>query len=186
MGTGVYDSGGASEAGTLGIDGGEAGDGGGSVYDGGPARWYNLYAPAAPPRYGMQGDPKLILGRNGASLQFRGGQPRLDTGLANQALISLFTRPGWCGNRFMRTHVGSDFEDACDRPITKDSLNLIRMAAEAALKTPIFGRVDVTVTNPSGFQIQVRIGLYPPSSNPQELVMIKNGENWVNQVTGRG
>ena len=49
----------------------------------------------------FDGDPKLILTQNGATLQYLGGQPVLDRGVENQATIALFTAPGWCGNKFL-------------------------------------------------------------------------------------
>lgn len=131
-----------------------------------------------------QGDPRLILGPDGAYLQFVGGQPLMDAGLENLALISLFTAPGWCGNTFMNlnSQIGSDFEAACDQPITRAALNQIRNAAERALKHSAFGQVDVTVTNPDGYRLSIQIRITPPGSNPQEILLQKNGGNWKYQA----
>lgn len=119
-------------------------------------------------------DPRIILGPDGARLQFTGGQPLLDHGLENLVLISLFTTPGWVGNRFLNTAVGSDFEEACNQPITRQSLNLIRQAAERALALTVLGKVTVAVTNPSGYQINVQIG---------SVCLTRNNGNWSFQAT---
>lgn len=128
-----------------------------------------------------QGDPRLIIGPDGSRLQFIGGQPLMDRGLENAALISLFTSPGWCGNAFMKSPIGSDFETECNKPITLSQLSRIREAAERALDNPMFGTVVVTVTNPTGLRLVVSVRIHPPGSNPIELSVSKNGGNWVSQ-----
>jgi hypothetical protein len=105
----------------------------------------------------MQGDPRLALGPDGSSLTFNGGQPIMDRGLENLAFISLFTSPGWCGNAVLSVPIGSDFEQACNQPITRTALNRIRSAAERALSNPLFGRVVATVENPTGQNLRVTI-----------------------------
>ena len=126
-----------------------------------------------------QGDPRLILTKDGATLQFRGGQPLLDRGLENLVLISLFTQPGWCGNSLMATPIGSDFEEACDAPITRQALNRIRMAAETALDTPILGAVTVTVGNPTGHRLDVGIRIERTGS---ALKLSREGGAWYYQT----
>ena len=131
----------------------------------------------------MQGDPRLIMGPDGTRLQFVGGQPLMDKGLENLVLISLFTNEGWCGNGFMKKSIGSQFEAACDQPVTRQALNEIRAAAEKALKNDALGNVTVTVENPTGYKIRVHILIEPPASNPQELTLTKNGSNWQSQAS---
>jgi phage gp46-like protein len=103
-------------------------------------------------------DPRIILSADGARLQFSGGQPLLDHGLENLVLISLFSAPGWVGNRFMVREIGSDFEEACNQPITRQSLERIRNAAERALALTILGKVTVEVSNPNSYRLDVRVG----------------------------
>lgn len=129
-----------------------------------------------------QGDPRLILTANGSSLQFTGGQPIMDTGLENLALISLFTGPGWVGNQLLVTGIGSDFEAACNQPITRQALNDIRDAAKRALNDQAFGDVQVSVSNPVGHRLEINIRIAPPGENPQAIQLNRNGENWTFQA----
>lgn len=118
-------------------------------------------------------DPRLILTPDGTRLQFSGGQPLMDQGMENLVLISLFTAPGWVGNKFLSTQIGSDFEEACRQPITRQSLNLIRNAAERALALTALGKVTVLVTNPTGYRINVQIG---------SVCLSRNNGNWFFQA----
>jgi hypothetical protein len=128
------------------------------------------------------GDPRLTLTANGSSLHFISGQPCMDDGLENLALISLFTSPGWCGNELLKTPIGSDFEMACNQPITRQALNQIQNAAERALKHEAFGRVTVTVLNPAGHRLEITARIEPPGKNPQEIRLTRNGQNWQHQA----
>jgi len=132
----------------------------------------------------FQGDPRLVLTENGSKIVYKGGQPIMDQGIENLALISLFTRRGWVGNVLMKDplqKIGSDFVDAGLEPITLKSLNNTRDAAIKALTHPLFGTVDVEVTNPTSYQRRVEIKLQPPSGGIITLVLIKNGMNWIAQ-----
>jgi phage gp46-like protein len=120
-------------------------------------------------------DPRLILDANGSRLQFIGGEPLMDKGLENQALISLFTSPGWCGNRFLKTPIGSDFEQVCNQPITIQSLSKVRNSGERALAGPAFSPVTVTVRNPAGHRLEVNALL---GRSGTALAMTRNGQNW--------
>lgn len=129
----------------------------------------------------FQGDPRIFIDENGADLKFIGGQPIMDGGVENLAVISLFTEPGWAGNDLFRNSdqiIGSSFQSAASQTITQSSLNRIRDAAEKALKNPAFGEVTVTVTNPTGYQIHVSALIKPPGSDAKELSLTKNGLNW--------
>lgn len=133
----------------------------------------------------FDGDPKLILNENGSELIFTGGQPVMDAGLENLALISLFTRTGWVGNDLFpdpNQKIGSNFEESTNQPITLNALNDIRDAAIKALTDPIFGNVTVNVTNPNGYNINVQIIIEPPGQDIQELLISKNGINWQSQA----
>lgn len=135
-----------------------------------------------------QGDPKLTLDENGADLTFKGGQPEMDRGLENAALISLHTRKGWAGNTLIRKpeqRLGSDFEEAQNQPITLTSFNTIRNAALAALQWMIDGKIaskiDVAVRNPTGRKVETAALIRPISQDPLILLTTKNGLNWIAQ-----
>ncbi len=134
----------------------------------------------------FQGDPRLFLDENGSELIFIGGQPISDQGLENKVLISLFTRPGWSGNILfddIAQKIGSNFEQTALQPITLQSLNDVRDAAEKALIDPIFGKVTVIVTNPVSQKLIVEITIEPPGQDIKKLMLSKNGYNWVFQAT---
>ncbi len=134
----------------------------------------------------FQGDPKLFLGPDGSYLEFNGGQPVMDQGLENLVLISLFSGKGWVGNYLFndpKQKIGSDFETAVNQTITLNSLNRVRLAAKQALNDPAFGNVEVSVSNPTGYRIDITIQIKPPGQNVKELLLTKNGLNWFFQIT---
>lgn len=135
-----------------------------------------------------QGDPKLTLDENGADLTFKGGQPEMDRGLENAALISLHTRRGWCGNVLFRKpeqRIGSDYEESLKLPITLTSFNTVRNAALAALAwfvdVKIASEIDAAVRNPTGRRVETLCGIKPLSQDPIVLLSVKNGLNWIAQ-----
>lgn len=133
-----------------------------------------------------QGDPRLFLNADGAYLNFTGGQPTLDRGLENLALISLFTRPGWAGNVLFQDEnqkLGSDFEEISNQPITVQMINDLRDAAERALNNPAFGNVTVEISNPNSYRLEIKITLQPPGQDIKTLLITKNGSNWIAQAS---
>jgi len=133
----------------------------------------------------FQGDPKLTLGPDGAGMTFKGGQPVMDQGLENLVLIALFTRRNWCGNAMIENEdekIGSDFETACDQPITLQALNDIRDAAEKALVNKKFKSVTVEVFNPKSALIKVDI-LISNDKGEAALSLEKSGAAWVMQAS---
>lgn len=132
-----------------------------------------------------QGDPRLFLNANGSFLKFTGGQPVLDRGLENLAIISLFTRLGWPGNILFQDEnqqPGSDFEEIANQSITLSMINDLRDAAERALDNPAFGNVSVVIDNPSGHRLNITITLKPPGQDIKTLLITKNGLNWISQT----
>ena len=131
-----------------------------------------------------QGDPKIILTEDGATLKYVGGQPVMDDGLENLALISLFTQEGWAGNDLFNDtdqKIGSGFELSTQQPITLQALNDIRQAGENALKNPVFGQVTVTVENPNSYRLNITFRIEPPGQDVKKLLVTKNGLNWTAQ-----
>jgi phage gp46-like protein len=136
----------------------------------------------------FQGDPKLILDENGADLVFKGGQPVMDQGLENAALISLHTREGWYGNIFARTEaekIGSKYETELEQPITLKMLASVRNAAIGALNwmisTKLAAEVNAETSNPAGTQLMTVVSITPPSRDAIVLQSQKHGANWLAQ-----
>lgn len=132
----------------------------------------------------FSGDPRLFLSENGSELIFKGGQPVMDRGLENMALISLFTHKGWVGNILfsdINQQIGSDFEEAASQPITLSALNDIVQAAERALDNPAFGNIIVTVENPNSYRLNITVLIQPPGQDSRVLILSKNGSNWIAQ-----
>ncbi len=109
----------------------------------------------------------------------------MDKGLENFVLISLFTRKGWFGNSFVRErfHIGSDFQSAMEAPITMESFNNIRFAAEKALNHSSIGKITVDVSNPIYFRLNVLIRIEPPGQPEENFLLTKDGLNWFFQKT---
>lgn len=131
-----------------------------------------------------QGDPRLFLDADGSRLIFKNGQPIMDAGLENLALISLFTKQGWAGNDLMDSSdeiLGSDFEEAFNQPITLKALTNIENETKKALASPTFGNITVEVTNPENNRIDISIIIAPPGKDIQKLLLTKNGINWLFQ-----
>ncbi len=131
-----------------------------------------------------QGDPYITLEPNGSELTFLGGQPILDAGVENQATLSLFTEEGWPGNHLLDDDqkVGSDFEETARKPITLTSLALLERSAENALNADLFGTIRAVASNPESYQQNVAIRIEPPGSDPDTILLTKNGQNWINQA----
>lgn len=136
-----------------------------------------------------QGDPKLFLGKEGSYLKFIGGQPVMDTGLENCVFISLFTREGWAGNYLFENnkyHIGSRFEASLEAPINLQMLiNSQDEAAKALdwmIERGLASSIEVSVTNPVGGQINTLVKIHPPGLPVQNLLLIKNGINWIFQT----
>lgn len=132
----------------------------------------------------FQGDPRLIMHNSGVTLDFLGGQPDMDQGFENQAQIALFTSPGWWGNLLTDNpdeKIGSNFEEQARGAITLSKLNDIKQSGESALASPAFGNVEMTVTNPEHWRIDATTLIQPPGQDVQELLISRNGQNWINQ-----
>lgn len=133
----------------------------------------------------FQGDPRIIVTPSGATLQFTSGQPLMDAGLENLAIISLFTTPGWWGNTLTSDpdkKIGSDFEDTALGSITLSKLNDIRQAAEKALENPAFGTITVDVNNPISSRVDVTSLIQPPGRDVEELRVSRHASNWQAQA----
>ena len=88
-------------------------------------------------------------------------------------------KPTSPGRRFQQA---SDFEEITRQPITREMLINVSKEAENALSSPIFGNVDSFVQDFGGNSLTVRNIISPPGGNKQELLLSKNGQNWINQA----
>ena len=132
------------------------------------------------------GDPRIVIDKNGASIEYRDGQPVMDAGLENNDLIALFTEPGWPGNVLLEDdqQIGSDFEELATGSITLSKLAAIENAARLALASPSAKTESITVSvvNPAGSSLGVLIKRTPPGQDVGELLVTRDGLNWINQA----
>jgi len=134
----------------------------------------------------FDGDPALKLGHDGCMLAYESGQPRMDTGgLENAVLISLFSRPGWPGNDLDRNqpekHIGSDFQDAIEaRPITTGTLLQVERSAALALtwmvSDGIAQEITIRATAPERNRIDIAIYITKPDGSSEPFRYALNWE----------
>ena len=133
-----------------------------------------------------EGDPKMIITSEGADFVYNDGQPIMDQGLENNALMSLFTAPGWAGNLFLQpdSQVGSDFESMATGSITLSKLAQIKNSADLALSDSqqVVDSGVVTVENSQGNKIDVALHLSPVSDEVSVLLSSEAGLNWQAQA----
>ncbi len=133
------------------------------------------------------GDPRIIVGPNGATIKFIGGQPVMDGGFENAILISLFSDE-WFANIFLpvESRLKSRFEKAHEVPITKTSLvdisNAGKKDLEWMLNDGIFSRIDVVTTNPYGNTWKTVFDLWLFDDTFIRIETTKNGQNWLYQM----
>jgi hypothetical protein len=123
-----------------------------------------------------QGDPKIYLDREGAEFRYIDGQPLMDQGVHNAAVISLFTEEGWAGNAFLppEARIGSDYAKLCQGTITLSRLADIENAAVRALQSKLFPRVEAEARAPSADRLEVNIKLSPGGT----LSAVREGPLW--------
>ena len=110
----------------------------------------------------FSGDPRLVLTPNGATFTYQAGQPVMDQGIENCALLSLLVEEGWCGNIFLspQERVGSDYLKKTRKAITLSSLADTENSAIRALSTSkVFGAVTASASNPSNDHLSIEIGI---------------------------
>lgn len=136
-----------------------------------------------------EGDPRISIGKNGAELVYSDGQPDMDAGLENNDIIALFTAPGWPGNALLdeAQRIGSDFEEKATGTVTLSRLALIEDAARRAVSSSVADTEAVTVSaaNTAGTRLDVVIRRVPPGQDVQQLLVTRDGLNWINQAEER-
>ena len=120
------------------------------------------------------GDPRIVLTADGADFDYIGGQPVMDQGVENLALISLLTSDidpvsglPWCGNIFLPVaqQLGSDYQRLAQGPQTLKTLRLVEDSAVRALDDPAFGSVSAAATNPTSSYVECVIHAAPGALN---------------------
>lgn len=138
-----------------------------------------------------QGDPYITVSDNGADMTFNGGQPVMDRGLENAAVISVSSDKDWFGNVLFddpnQQVNSSNYLSALKSAITLSSLNDARDGVEKDLQwmvdTGVASEINVDVNNNSGYSISSVITITPPGRDTLELQSTKNGNNWIFQKT---
>jgi phage gp46-like protein len=138
----------------------------------------------------FQGDPALFIDENGAYIEFKGGQPVMDQGLHNAALISLLTDQGYWGNKLREdpdNEIGSDFIEMSKKPIINlksliDAEKAAGNALEWMKEKGIASSIDVTASNPSSNQTFLTVVIHPPAGQAFTLQLVKNISNWIMQA----
>ena len=135
-----------------------------------------------------QGDPAMKIINDGVDIEIKGGQPIMDQGLQNAALISLFTSEGWWGNDLTENpnqQIGSDLEKTAKQAITVSAIRRIQAAAERALKwmvdTGLALSAIARVNNPRSGWLDLGVGIKPPSKDAVILATTRHGANWIAQ-----
>jgi phage gp46-like protein len=136
-----------------------------------------------------QGDLLLSTSGDGLTVTFTGGQPKLDNGLTNSVILSLFHDP-WFMNAVIEDeleHIGSAFTSyLAKNPITVSNLNTARDIALKSLQWLIddnaASEIDVRVRNPNGTIIQVLVMVRPPGETAIAILATKYGLNWKIQL----
>lgn len=140
--------------------------------------------------YNYDGEPLILVTVNGTTFEFRGGQPVMDGGMQNWAIIGLGTKPGWWGNHLLEkeNQIGdSDFDDVIKSTITQSMLVDAEKEARRALKsmidTGVASRIEAIIEPQSGFGVNFIIKIYKPDSTIETLFFQKYGGRWINQAT---
>ena len=141
----------------------------------------------------FEGDPRLILGPDGSTIEYKGGQPVMDQGLENQLLIDLFTLDQdqttgaeWWGNLTFPDpleQIGSSYvRDVINEPLTLNGLANIEQSAGKALTDPIYGEITSDVTNPESTRINNIVRVSSPGNDVEILATTTNSVNWKAQA----
>jgi hypothetical protein len=94
-----------------------------------------------------------------SDFKYVAGNPIMDAGVHNAAILSLFTDEGWGGNVFLPpvSRIGSDFTRLCKGTITLAKLNDIENSAVRALQSKLFPKAEAEARNPNGDHLEVNI-----------------------------
>jgi hypothetical protein len=136
----------------------------------------------------FQGDPRVFIDANGATLKFKDGQPVMDRGLENTVLMSWFSKK-WFGNVFIRDEnqqLNGTFEDAHRQPVTITGLSDRENAAGTDLDPLVasgtIAKYAVETTNTIDNKVTTTAVISPPGGDLFAVQATKNGANWIAQA----
>ena len=133
------------------------------------------------------GDPALFLTADGADFLYVAGQPVMDQGVQNQALIAVLTSDvdpvsgfEWCGNKLLpdAQKIGSPTVSLVRGSQTLKTLHLIENADTIALSDPVFGAVQAVATNPVADYIELVI-----TAGAGSFTIVGNSAYWQAQMS---
>jgi phage gp46-like protein len=133
-------------------------------------------------------DPAMRITNDGGDLIYSGGQPLMDEGgLENAVIISLFTNEDWVGNALETDPdrmMGSDFHIYFEgTPITSASIVSMEKSAERALEwlvnVGVARQVSATISAPTPKRLKVIIEIEQIDGISQEF---KYDLNWTASI----
>lgn len=133
----------------------------------------------------FDGDPLITIGGDGADMNFKGGQPEMDTGFDNHVNIALLTKKGWWGNDLeplAERKLGANYMDTDlvkGGLITRQSLIDADKAAESDVRGDEFGLIAAQTSNPTSQNVLTEVLFTPPTREVQKLVLERTGQNWI-------
>lgn len=135
-----------------------------------------------------QGDPKIYITSDGATMKFTGGQPRMDKGLENLVILTWFSRE-WYGNVFLKDEnqkLNGKFELANEKPVTVSSLKDIEKAAskdtDYLISSGVMSQIEIETVNTDDNQVTTNAVFAPPGADLFTIVATKHGKNWIAQA----
>jgi len=145
-----------------------------------------------PTGYVWDGEPRMCMVDGGVDWEVRGGQPVMDAGIENWALISLFTEsdPYWWGNyvldgeyRLGDSNFVAILKDSITRTGLIDADKEVRRALELMKEKRIASEIkaELAINEQGGLDLVVQV--YGPVSTLLNLLIQKHGLNWVMQAT---
>lgn len=138
----------------------------------------------------FSGDVAVKITPNGAEMLIIGGQPVMDQGFHNAALISAATEPGWWGN-VLETDparkIGSEYLQELKKPIVdiesvENLQNALKIDFQWMIDKNIAQQIEPVVTNPQSNTVFAQIKVSPQGQDMDEILLLTNGANWEAQI----
>lgn len=133
------------------------------------------------------GDPRIVLYPDGMDFNFVDGWPEIDSGLENSSVISLLAERSKSFDVIASTAIetsGSEFLEESRKSITVNQIKVIEDAAEKAFSPMIEDGVILSASAKISLENgrhSLVVVLTPPVGSRQELLFMRDGQNWVNQ-----